>query len=154
MKITKQMLRQAGACREQLDEFIRRHPDGFDATEASCSAAAAEYGWDTGWAAMHLLPAPLLADYRAKHAPLWADFDAKCAALWADYRAVALRADYDAKHAALRADFDAKCAALWADYRAKHASLLADYDAKFAALRADYDAKRAALFGRLAEQVE
>ncbi len=102
MKITKQMLRQAGACPEQLNEFIRRYPDGFDATEASCSAAAAEYEWDTGWAAVHLLPAPLLADYRAKHVPLCAD-----------YQAAALGADYNAKRAALRADYDAKIAALF-----------------------------------------
>ncbi len=104
MKITKRMLRQAGACPEQLNEFIRRYPDGFNATEASCSAAAAEYEWDTGWAAVHLLPAPLLADYRAKHVLLWADFDAKRAAL---------RIDYDAQIAALLADYDAKCAALF-----------------------------------------
>ncbi len=92
MKITKQMLRQAGACPEQLNEFIRRYPDGFDATEASCSAAAAEYGWNTGWAARHLLPAPLLADFDAKHVLLWADYKAKYKPLWADY---------DAKRAAL-----------------------------------------------------
>ncbi len=134
MKITKQMLRQAGACPEQLNEFIRRYPDGFDATEASCSAAAAEYGWDIGWAAVHLLPAPLLADYRAKNAALLADHDAKCAPLWADY--------------------DAQIAALLADYRVKHAPLGADYDAKIAPLLADCQAKNAALFGRLAEQVE
>ncbi len=145
MKITKQMLCQAGACPKQLNEFIRRYPDGFDVTEASCSAAAAEYEWDTGWAAVLLLPAPLRADYDAKRAALRADYDAKIAALLADY---------DAERAPLRADYDAKRAALWADYDAERAALWADYDAKCAPLRADYDAKIAALFGRLAEQVE
>ena len=101
MKVTLKMLVRAKACKSQRDVFAELFPDGIDVTEAVCVSVADKFDWD--WAAWHLLPAPLDADYQAKRAPL--------------------DADYRAKRTPLDADYWAKCASLYADYRAKCAAL-------------------------------
>jgi len=83
MRVTVAKLKRLNACSEQVRLFAELFPDGVDVTEALCVAHADKFDWD--WAARHLLPAPLLVDYKAKRAPLWADYLAEDEALWADY---------------------------------------------------------------------
>jgi hypothetical protein len=100
MFLTRKILQAKGACREQLDMFVRDFPDGTEVTAAVCRANP---GYDYAWVARKLLPpekraayraarAPHLAAYQAAEAPLWAAYQAAEALHWAAYEAAVAEA--------------------------------------------------------------
>lgn len=80
MFLTDKILRAKRACADQRELFNEQFPGGVEVTEDVCVSVADKFDWY--WAAGHLLPAPLRADYDAKLASLYADYNAKLASLF------------------------------------------------------------------------
>ena len=112
MKITRALLKRKRACASQVALFAELFPDGAVVTETACVAVADKFDWD--WAALHLLPPLIRAEYDAKLVPIDAEYDAKLAPIEAEYRA---------KRAPVDAEYRAKLASIGAEHRAKRASL-------------------------------
>ena len=72
-----------GACKEQKDLFKRTFGEQVHLTLALAEKHAGDFNFD--WAAQHLLPAPLWAEYERQQAPLLAEYERQKAPLWAEY---------------------------------------------------------------------
>lgn len=107
MIITAEYLRQKNACAEHVEFFVATFGQEVDITPTLCASVADKFDW--GWAARHLLSAPLLAEYDKAVAPLRAEYLKAVAPLWAEYnKAVApLRAE---------AEYEKDVAQRWAEY--------------------------------------
>ena len=73
MKITAQMLRDKGACKNQVETFENEWPNGCNVTRKNCLRAA-ELRLDFNWAAGWLLSADALAAYDKAVAPALAAY--------------------------------------------------------------------------------
>ena len=110
MKITAELLRENGACGEQVALFAATFPAG-GTTCARNLRKAAKAGLAIEWLAQ-LIPADRRAEYYKACAPAWAEYYKACAAAWAkhDKACAAARAEYDKACAAARAEVDKACA--------------------------------------------
>ena len=73
-RITAKMLRDAGACNDQVVLFEREWPNGARVTLTNCRRAI-ELGLNLDWAACRFLPAPGRAVYEQAVAPAWAAYE-------------------------------------------------------------------------------
>ena len=121
--ITLDMLYALNACEDQRDLFAATCGQEAVVTSNACVEVAPLFNW--GWAARHLLPAPLLAEYERQVAPLLAEYDRQRAPLWAEY---------ERQVTPLWAEFDRQEAPLWAEFDRQVAPLLAEYDRQVARL--------------------
>ena len=71
------------ACKPQRDLFKQLFGAEVHLTLELAKQHAADF--DFNWAAVHLLPAPLLAEYERQEAPLLAEYQRQEAPLWAEY---------------------------------------------------------------------
>ena len=83
MRITLAMLKEKGACTEQVAEFARRFGDGVEVTESVCVSVASVFDWE--WAAQHFLTAAAEAAYSEATAPAGAAYSEARAAAGAAY---------------------------------------------------------------------
>jgi len=133
--ITKDMLVEAKACKDQVQLFTKIFPDGARVNKTN-ALKADKAGLCIDWAASNLLSSDKNGDYRAKRKLISDDYDAKRKPLLGDYEAKhkPILDDYEAKHKPLRGDYRAKIKLIWDDYRAKHKPINDDYEAKIALL--------------------
>ena len=143
-KLTYRKLKLAGACESQAKLFRTLFPEGVVVTEAVCISVASNFDWDLDWAAAHLLPKSLRAEYERQRAPFLAEYRRQCAPLEAEYnrQRAQLEAEYDRQRAPLLDEFNRQCA-----------PLLDEFNRQCAPLQAEYERQVAPLFGRLMEQV-
>ena len=143
-KLTYRKLKLAGACESQAKLFRTLFPEGVVVTEAVCISVASNFDWDLDWAAAHLLPKSLRAEYERQRAPVLAEYRRQCAPLEAEYnrQRAQLEAEYDRQRAPLLDEFNRQCA-----------PLLDEFNRQCAPLQAEYERQVAPLFGRLMEQV-
>ena len=106
-KLTYRKLKLAGACESQAKLFRTLFPEGVVVTEAVCISVASNFDWDLDWAAAHLLPKSLRAEYERQRAPLWAEYERQRAPIWAEY---------ERQHAPIQAEYERQCASLRAEY--------------------------------------
>ena len=127
--ITAQMLRDRGACNDQVNIFAAEWPGGAEVTLENCLRAA-ELGFNFDWAANVLLPSEARQVYRAATKEAWRAYDAARAATVEPLR------DYYAATKEARRVLDAARAATKEAWRA--------YDAATKEAWRAYDAARAA----------
>src|SRR5579863_8838656 len=77
MKITVELLRKKGACKEQMSLFKELFPNGVIVTKAGCLAVADKFNWY--WAAHNLLNPNARKAYYEAVAPLSKAYDEACA---------------------------------------------------------------------------
>lgn len=82
-KITLIMLKRAGACEEQVQEFERRYGQETTVTVDACLAVACVFNWH--WAASHLLSDEALAAYKAVERPALVAYEAAERPAWEAY---------------------------------------------------------------------
>jgi hypothetical protein len=153
--ITLAQLREAGACKSQLDLFKKRFGESVRVTEE----LAIQYGpeFDTEWAAMNLLSPSVYDEYVAALAPVRATRDAAVDSIYAKfvstrnsiydaYTAAAEAADDAHDTAVASADAIYETAGASAEAKATHSAALDDAEAAHdAALASAYAAQAAAL---------
>ena len=83
MKITRKMLEDAGACQGEINRLVKLYGDEVDVDAAFC-AAHPEINWR--WAASHLLPRKLRAEFERQEVQLYAEYQRQEAPLWAAYQ--------------------------------------------------------------------
>ena len=93
-KMTIAKLREAGACRDELERLQRQFGESVEITEEWCIAHASECEWE--WASRMLSPPARVEYYRTEAAAL-AEYDRVVAAAWAEYDRIeaTARAEYD-----------------------------------------------------------
>ena len=84
MKLTVDDLKQALACKDQVDLFREHFGDGGTVTLAKVRKVAALFNWD--WAAQHLLSPKSRAEYKRATAPAWAEYQRATASALAEYK--------------------------------------------------------------------
>lgn len=92
MKITRKMLEDAGACQGEINRLVKLYGDEVDVDAAFCAAHPEinlrEYAgavlWR--WAASHLLPRKLRAEFERQEVQLYAEYQRQEAPLWAAYQ--------------------------------------------------------------------
>jgi hypothetical protein len=119
--ITLDMLYALDACQGQINLFGQE----VIVTPDACEQVAELFNWD--WAAQHLLPGDLQAEYQRQCAPLWAECNRKRALLWTEYQRqyAPLLAGYERKRALLWTEYQYRCAPLLAECMRRHARLFA-----------------------------
>jgi hypothetical protein len=125
MIITAQMLRDKGACSDQVAQFAELFPYGTRVNLRACRRAAKEE-LDLDWFADHFLTATALAAYKQATAPAWTAYkQAKAPALAAYKQATApALADYEQAMAIALADYEQAMAPAWAAYKQAKATAL------------------------------
>ena len=115
MRITAAMLREKGACEEQVKVFEAEWPDGASVTLSHCRRGV-ELGMDVEWAGTHLLSGTVLAAYQQATATALAAYQQAMATAGAAYQqatATALAAYRQARAPALVAYVEAQCLAFY-----------------------------------------
>jgi len=84
MYITVEMLREYGACSNQLDTFENEWPTGVEVTGETCLRAV-ELGLDVEWAAINLLPAPHWEAYQKATDSHWEAYEKATDSHWEAY---------------------------------------------------------------------
>ena len=81
--ITARLLRSKGACREQVEIFAAKWPDGVEITSENCLSSAI-LGLDLDWAARNFLSATAEKAYQEATAPAWKAYqEARATAFYA-----------------------------------------------------------------------
>lgn len=88
MKITRKMLEDAGACQGEINRLVKLYGDEVDVDAAFCAAHPEinlrEYAgavlWR--WAASHLLPRKLRAEFERQEVQLYAEYQRQVAILF------------------------------------------------------------------------
>jgi len=159
-KITERMLRNRGACADQLGKFAAMFPDGAVVTAENCEAVSSEFDW--AWASNYLLNPSARAEgdricasarikYHRVRASAWAEYQRMCTSARAEYDLVyaSARAEYQRICAPAQAEYDRVRASAWAEYQRIYAPARAEYDLVYASARAEYDRVRARTFATL-----
>ena len=130
-------LKEAKACKEQVELFAKLFGDYVEVTPEACLAVADKFDWT--WAAQNLLSVKSYAEYQRQQAPLWAEYLRQEAPLWAEYQR---------QMASLYAEYERQRVPLWEEYKRQQAPLYAEYLRQRALLYAEYQRQRALLWAR------
>ena len=157
--ITCTLLKEKGACKEQVILFRKAFGAKGKASLSKRNAIKYASVFDFGWAAQHLLDkedlaeykkarAPILAEYKKALAPILAEYDKALAPILAEYdKACALiDAEYQKAHAPILAEYKKAFAPILAEYDKAHAPILAEYKKACALIDAEYEKARALIF--------
>ena len=136
MKITPAMLRQAGACKDQVLLFEQLWPNGATVTLARCLKAV-QLGLNLGWAAANLLSATARKKYSKDTAPAWKKFRKDTAAA---------REKFDKDTAAAREKFDKDTAPAWKKFDKDRDAAWVEYEKDRDAAWVEYEKDTAAAF--------
>ena len=127
--ITCTLLKEKGACKEQVILFRKAFGAKGKASLSKRNAIKFASVFDFGWAARYLLNnedlaeynkacAPIVAEYDKAHAPIVAEYQKACAPIWAEYQKARapIWAEYDKAHAPILAEYQKARALIWAEY--------------------------------------
>jgi hypothetical protein len=95
-RVTAKMLKDLGACKQEVEVFTREWPHGAAVTLANCRRAAV-LKLNLTWAAERLLSPSAYVTYKVDIVLAWAPYEAALASTWAAYNTA--RAAYDAARA-------------------------------------------------------
>ena len=129
--LTVQQLRDARACADQVELFVKLTGETLELTRQWCLDHAQEFDW--GWGAAHFLSPAALAEFERVMAAVSAEYYRVGAAAWAECERVraaawaAARAEYDRVEAATEAEYYRVTAPAWAEYQRVEAATEAEY---------------------------
>lgn len=118
MRLTREWLKERGACVAGRRWFGRHYPRGVDRRNAR-SFAEVLVAHNASWAEwlVGFFP-PLWEEYARQRASLWVEYERQVALLWAEY---------ERQRASLDAEYERQVAPLWAEYERQEAPLLIDH---------------------------
>ena len=133
--LTVQQLRDARACADQVELFVKLTGGTLELTRQWCLDHAQEFDWF--WGAGHLLSPAALAEYERVRAAAWAEYDRVMAPALAEYQRVMAPA-WD--------EYQRVMAPAWAEYQRMTASAWDEYQRVRTAAWAEYQRVRATAF--------